>query len=102
MTEEKAVTKGQLIEMIMEGGEYSLKEAEVAVNLVFDCMANSLKKHHRIEIRGFGSFEVREYHSYVGRNPKTGESVEVEPKYAPFFKPGKTLKQRLNRGQSKK
>jgi integration host factor subunit beta len=96
MSEDKAVTKGKLIETIVEMG-YSLKEAEVAVNQVFDCMSEALKNHQRVEIRGFGSFEVREYQSYVGRNPKTGEKVAVNPKYAPFFKPGKTLKLKLNK-----
>ncbi len=95
MTEDKAITKGQLIEEIVSKG-YSLREAEVAVHQVFDVMSEALKNHQRVEIRGFGSFEVREYQSYVGRNPKTGEKVAVNPKYAPFFKPGKTLKQKLN------
>lgn len=72
----------------------SLTEAKAAdiVNLVFDMFADNMKNGGRIEIRGFGSFTVRAYESYTGRNPKTGENVSVKEKRAPFFKVGKELK----------
>ena len=66
------------------------------MNLIFDGFKVALAKGDRIEIRGFGSFVIREYKTYTGRNPKTGQEVEVEPKRLPFFKVGKELKERLN------
>ena len=66
------------------------------VNLMLDTMVASLQEGERIEIRGFGSFEVREYKAYEGRNPRTGEPVHVRPKRLPFFKVGKELKERVN------
>ena len=66
------------------------------VNLIFDGFKDALAKGDRIEIRGFGSFVMREYRSYAGRNPKTGEVVEVKPKRLPYFKVGKELKERIN------
>ena len=66
------------------------------MNLIFDGFKVALAKGDRIEIRGFGSFVIREYKTYTGRNPKTGQEVEVEPKRLPFFKVGKELKERMN------
>jgi len=66
------------------------------VNLVFDMMAEALKQDDRVEIRGFGSFVNRNYQSYQGRNPKTGELVQVRPKRVPFFKVGKELKEMVD------
>jgi len=74
----------------------SLKDMEVIVNEIFASMTNSLKKGDRIEIRGFGSFEVRERKARVGRNPKSGEQVNVGPRRVPFFKVGKELRERIN------
>jgi integration host factor subunit beta len=68
------------------------------VNLVFDGFTDTLKKGGRIEIRRFGSFCVREYGAYTGRNPKSGEKVPVKPKKLPLFKVGKELKKRVNQG----
>jgi integration host factor subunit beta len=68
------------------------KQAAEIVDLMFKGFINEFKKGGRIEIRGFGSFTVREYKAYKGRNPKTGEHIEVKPKKAPFFKVGKELK----------
>jgi integration host factor subunit beta len=73
----------------------SLKKAEDVVNTVFDTMAEALLAGERIEIRGFGSFVVNSYKAYTGRNPKTGESIAVNPKKLPFFKVGKELKLRI-------
>jgi len=65
--------------------------------MICDCFTDVLKNGGRIEIRGFGSFTVREYDAYTGRNPKTGKRTEVRPKRLPFFKVGKELKERVNR-----
>jgi integration host factor subunit beta len=74
----------------------SKSEAESVVRLFFDGMADALAKGDRVEIRGFCSFFVKEYESYTGRNPKTGEKVKIAPKKLPFFKPGKELKERVD------
>lgn len=72
------------------------KVAKVIVDTIFDGMRDSLIRGERIEIRGFGSFVIRDYGGYKGRNPKTGDIVEVPPKKLPFFKVGKELKERVN------
>ena len=90
------MTKGQLIERIARSGYCSTTQAEVVVNTIFLAMKEALENDKRVEVRGFGTFEVREYPAYVGRNPKTGAQVNVPPKKAPFFKAGKSLKQELN------
>ncbi|MDH3803005.1 MAG: integration host factor subunit beta, partial [Deltaproteobacteria bacterium] len=66
------------------------------VNVVFDSMADSLAKGDRVEIRGFGSFKVKGYNSYQGRNPKTGEIIQVREKKLPYFKVGKEMKERVD------
>jgi len=66
------------------------------VNVVFDSMADSLAKGDRVEIRGFGSFKVKSYNSYQGRNPKTGEIIKVREKKLPYFKVGKEMKERVD------
>ena len=71
------------------------KLATDIVNLIFNGFTDTLKKRDRIEIRGFGSFTVREYKPYTGRNPKTGKNVDVRPKKLPFFKVGQELKKRV-------
>ncbi len=90
------MTKGELIDMVASQDGFSLKTAEIVVNTIFDSMAEALRKGERVEIRGFGSFEVREYNGYRGRNPKTGAEVQVRAKRAPFFKTGKELRQRVD------
>ena len=72
------------------------KNALAIVNMIFDGFTEALKKGDRIELRGFGSFTVREYGAYSGRNPKTGKKVQVGSKRLPFFKVGKELKERVN------
>lgn len=67
------------------------------MNLIFKGFTDELKKNGRIEIRGFGSFVVKKYGSYTGRNPKTGSKIQVEPKKLPFFKVGKELKVRVDK-----
>jgi len=92
----RPMTKGELIEIIAQHRRFNLKKAEVVVNTIFDSMSEALREGDRVEIRGFGSFEVREYEAYVGRNPKTGDEVRVSAKRAPFFRTGKELRQRVN------
>jgi len=90
------MTKADLVNLIADKAKLQHKQAEVVVNLVFDMMSESLRKDDRIEIRGFGSFVNRSYGSYKGRNPKTGEMVEVPSKRVPFFKVGKELKEKVD------
>jgi integration host factor subunit beta len=90
------MTKSELIETVANKLKLPKGKAELIVNCVFDSMEASLKREERIEIRGFGSFEIRSYKSYEGRNPRTGTRVEVRPKRLPFFKVGKELKERVN------
>lgn len=96
------MTKADLVTEIAEKANLQHKQAEVVVSLIFDMMVDSLKKGDRIEIRGFGSFVNREYGSYKGRNPKTGEVVQVPPKRVPFFKVGKELKELVDAKPGKK
>ena len=92
------VTKSELIERISEKLKLPNGKAEQIVNCVFDSMVKALQEGEGIEIRGFGSFTVREYKAYEGRNPRTGETVHVAPKKLPFFKVGKDLRERVNAG----
>ena len=92
------MTKSDLIDLLCESQKMPKGRAEALVNCVFECMEGALRRGERIEIRGFGSFEIREYKAYEGRNPRTGEMVPVRPKRLPFFKVGKELKERVNAG----
>lgn len=89
------MNKSELIELLSLKRGISLKKSEDVVNTIFDSMAAAMMSGDRIEIRGFGSFVINEYKSYTGRNPKTGESINVKPKKLPFFKVGKELKERV-------
>jgi len=91
------MNKMELIQALKESNGLSKSEAEKVVNLFFDEMSNALAKGDRVEIRGLCSIFVKEYKAYTGRNPKTGEKVTVTPKKLPFFKPGKELKDRVDR-----
>ncbi|MBL4636878.1 MAG: integration host factor subunit beta [Kofleriaceae bacterium] len=91
------VTKSELIEHISEQLKLPTGKAEQIVNCVFDSMVKALQDGDGIEIRGFGSFTVRDYKAYEGRNPRTGATVQVAPKRLPFFKVGKDLRERVNR-----
>ncbi|OIP90960.1 MAG: integration host factor subunit beta [Syntrophobacteraceae bacterium CG2_30_61_12] len=91
------MTKSQLIEELARAEGITLKAAELAVNVTFESMETALIAEDRVEIRGFGSFKVKAYDGYKGRNPKTGELIEVRPKRLPFFKVGKELKERVDR-----
>jgi integration host factor subunit beta len=92
------MNKAELITKVSEKANVTQKVAKVIVDTLFDGMKESLEKGERIEIRGFGSFVVRNYGGYKGRNPKTGEVVDVPPKKLPFFKVGKELKEMVNTG----
>ncbi|MDT8420710.1 MAG: integration host factor subunit beta [Desulfuromonas sp.] len=90
------MNKSELVEALSIKKNLTYKKSEQIVNLVFDSMADALIKDDRIEIRGFGSFMVKDYKAYMGRNPKTGEVIEVKPKRLPFFKVGKELRERVD------
>jgi integration host factor subunit beta len=90
------MNKSDLIDALSTKEDLSEKNAFEIINLIFDGFTDALKKGGRIEIRGFGSFSVREYAGYTGRNPKTGAKTEVGAKKLPFFKVGKELKERVN------
>jgi integration host factor subunit beta len=90
------MTKSDLIEHVAELNKVSKGRAEALVNSIFECLGEALRRDERVEIRGLGSFETRRYGSYKGRNPRTGDSVAVQPKRLPFFKAGKELKDLIN------
>ena len=90
------MNKSELVKALDDQANISLDEATLVVNTFVDSMKDSLLEGGRVEIRGFGSFKVKEYGSYAGRNPRTGEKVAVEPKRLPFFRAGKELKEYLN------
>lgn len=93
------MTRSDLIEKLAELRSISYSVAEAVVLEIFGSMTDTLIAGNRIEIRGFGSFEIREYDGYTARNPKTGEQIEVKPKKLPFFKTGKDLKDRIDTPQ---
>jgi integration host factor subunit beta len=95
---ERRMTKADLIEEVSRLAELTRKDSEVIVETIFDSVVRSLRAGDKIEIRGFGSFRTRQRKPRVGRNPKTGERVEVPAKKIPFFKPSKELKDLVNEG----
>ncbi len=91
------MTKSELIERIsLRLTHLMQKDVELAVKLVLDQISNALSRDERVEIRGFGSFSLHHRPARVGRNPKTGESVNIPPKSVPHFKPGKEMRERVN------
>ena len=90
------MTKQQIIDRLAKRQGISKQMAKRAVDLIFEGMSKELARGGRVEIRGFGSFQVRNYDSFKSWNPKTGESVEVKPKRMPHFRVGKHLFKRLN------
>jgi integration host factor subunit beta len=90
------MNKLELIKTLRNECQISKKEAATIVDLFFNEMANALSKGDRVEIRGLCSFYVKEYKAYAGRNPRTGEMVDVAPKNLPFFKCGQELKNRVD------
>jgi integration host factor subunit beta len=94
------MTKSELIDAVAQRTRITKSRAEQVVNCVFDAMTESLERGEGIEIRGFGSFTVRQYKAYNGRNPRTGRPVPVPEKRLPFFKVGKELKELVNSPQA--
>ena len=90
------MTKAELVEEVSEKTGLPKKQAEIVVNTVFESIVETLKMGEKIELRGFGSFRIRQRDSRTGRNPKTGEKVDVPAKRIPYFKPGKELRELLN------
>lgn len=90
------MTKADLIDEVSRVAELTRKDSEVIVESIFDSVVRSLRVGDKIEIRGFGSFRTRQRKARVGRNPKTGDRVEVPPKKIPYFKPSKELKDLVN------
>ena len=90
------MNKSELIRTLAEETDLPFEDASLVVNTFFDAMKESLIAGERIEIRGFGSFKIKEYEGYAGRNPKTGESGDVVPERLPFFRAGKELKEFIN------
>jgi integration host factor subunit beta len=93
------MTKADLIVAIADQLKLPAGRAELIVDQIFDGMVNALRRGEGIEIRGFGSFTIREYKAYEGRNPRTGETVQVQPKRMAFFRVGKELRERVNEGR---
>jgi integration host factor subunit beta len=91
------MTKSELVEKLIEAnGVLSRKESELVVNIIFDSMCEALQKGEKVEIRGFGSFTIREREAREARNPKSGDVVSIPAKKTPFFKTGKDLRERVN------
>jgi len=93
---EKKMTKADLVEEVAKVTELTRKDSEVIVDTLFESVIKALKTGDKLEVRGFGSFRVRQRNARVGRNPKTGEKVEVPAKRVPYFKPSKELKDLIN------
>ncbi len=96
VTRSDAMTKAELVEEVGGMTQLTKKHAEIIVNTVFESIVESLRDGSKIELRGFGSFRVRNRGARIGRNPKTGDQVDVPAKRIPYFKPGKQLKVLLN------
>ncbi len=90
------MNKSQLIESLAKEESLPVRKAEEVVNTVFGEMETALIRGERVEIRGLGSFKVKKYDGYKGRNPKTGEMIKVDSKKLPFFKVGKELRERVD------
>lgn len=91
------MTKSELVEQLAEKNTWlTRKDSEMIVNLVFDSISDALKRGEKVEIRGFGSFTVRERGAREARNPKSGDVVKIPAKKTPFFKTGKELRERVN------
>ncbi|HEY2382916.1 MAG TPA: HU family DNA-binding protein [Terriglobia bacterium] len=94
------MTKADLVEEVSRVTELTRKDSEVIVDTLFESVIKALRTGDKLEVRGFGSFRVRQRNARVGRNPKTGEKVEVPAKRVPYFKPSKELKDLINDGTS--
>jgi len=97
MTTGGSMTKAELVEEVSRVSDLTKKHSEVIVETVFKSIIDALHRGEKIELRGFGSFRLRQREPRKGRNPKTGDKVDVPPKKVPYFKPGKELKDLINR-----
>lgn len=93
------MNKSELVDALSKELNFSTKTSQNIVETILDTMTEGLVAGENVEIRGFGTFSVRHYDSYIGRKPKTGEQIEVKPKKLPFFKVGKQLKEAVNAGK---
>jgi integration host factor subunit beta len=93
------MTKADLVEQVASEAEMTKKDAEQLVEIIFDSIIGALNKGDKIELRGFGSFRVRQRDARKGRNPKTGTAVNIPAKRVAYFKPGKELKEVINKGK---
>jgi integration host factor subunit beta len=93
------MTKADLVEQVANEAEMTKKDAEQLVEIIFDSIIGALNKGDKIELRGFGSFRVRQRDARKGRNPKTGTAVSIPAKRVAYFKPGKELKEVINKGK---
>lgn len=91
------MTKADLVEKVAKEADMTKKDAEKLVEIIFDSIVSTLNQGEKIELRGFGSFRVRERNARKGRNPKTGEAVKIPAKRVAYFKPGKDLKELINK-----
>lgn len=91
-----AMTKADLVEEVTQLGDLTRRDGEVIVDTIFDSVIGALKSGDKIEIRGFGSFRIRQRQPRIGRNPKTGAKVDVPAKRVPYFKPSKELRDLVN------
>jgi integration host factor subunit beta len=94
------MTKAELVEEVSRVSDLTKKHSELIVDTVFRSIVTALQRGEKIELRGFGSFRLRQREPRKGRNPKTGDKVDVPPKKVPYFKPGKELKELINRETS--
>jgi integration host factor subunit beta len=92
-----SMTKAELVEEVSRASDLTKKHSEVIVDRIFKAIIEALHRGEKIELRGFGSFRLRRREPRKGRNPKTGDKVDVPPKKVPYFKPGKELKDLINR-----
>ncbi len=93
------MNKSELIERLSQELDLPHRDAAAIANTIIDKMTDALANGENIEIRGFGSFTIKNYEAYEGRNPKTGKTIQVKPKKLPFFKVGKELRERVNKGR---
>ena len=98
----QAMTKVNLVEEVLRLGDLTRRDGEVIVDTIFESVIGALKSGDKIEIRGFGSFRIRQRKPRVGRNPKTGAKVEVPAKRVPYFKPSKELRDLVNPAEQAK
>ena len=96
------MNRADLIERVSKKGQMNRGQAELLVDTVFDCMERSLRQGEKIEVRGFGTFQIRSYRAYKGRNPRTGQIVEVKPKRLPHFKVSNELAARIDLRRGRK